>query len=69
MVFKSTGSDITQKVSKIDLPNQTTKFWHILADILGLGAYFWKSIFALKLSDRAGQFEYHETYNPIFFYL
>ena len=29
-----------QKVSKIGLPNQTSKILHILADISGLGAYF-----------------------------
>ena len=58
------SQDITKKVSKIGLPNQTTKIWHILADILGLGAYFSKPIFALKPWVRGGRFEYHEPYNP-----
>ena len=54
------SQDITKKVSKIGLPNQTSKIWHILANILGLGAYFLKPIFTLKLSVRAGRFEYQE---------
>ena len=57
------SQDITKKVSKIGLPNQTNKIWHILADISGLGAYFTKPIFVLKLWVRAGRFEYHEPYN------
>ena len=57
------SQDITKKVSKIGLPNQTTKIWHILADISGLGAYFSKPIFALRPWVRAGRFEYHEPYN------
>ena len=55
--------DIGQNVSKICLPNQTSKIWHILADISGLSAYFSKPIFALKPWVRAGHFEYHEPYN------
>ena len=55
--------DITKKVSEIGLPNQTSKIWHILADISGLGAYFSKPIFALKPWDWARRFEYHEPYN------
>ena len=55
--------NITKKVSKIGLPNQTSKIWHILAHISGLGAYFSKPIFALKLWVQAGRFEYHEPYN------
>ena len=39
---------IMKKLSKISLPNQTTKIWHILADILWLGAYFSKPISALR---------------------
>ena len=60
-----------QKFPKIDLPNQTSKIWLILADISGLDAYFSKPIFALKPLVRAGQFEYHEPYNPnnFFFHL
>ena len=58
------SQDITKKVSKIGLPNQTSKIWHILADISGLGAYFSKPIFALKPWVRAGRFEYHEPHNP-----
>ena len=42
-------------------PNQ--KIWLILANISGLGEYFSKQIFALKLWDWAGRFEYHEPYN------
>ena len=64
----SESQDINKKVSKISLPNQTTKIWHILTDISGLGAYFSKLIFALKPWVRAGQFEYHEPYNPINFF-
>ena len=77
MVFKTTSSiswfqcknqfwkiDISKKLSKIGFPNQTSKIWHILADISGLGAYFSKPIFALKPWDWAGRFEYHEPYNP-----
>ena len=61
--------DIGQKVSKIGLPNQTSKIWHFLADISGLVAYFSKPIFALKPWVRAGRFEYHEPPNPnIFFF-
>ena len=41
--------DIGQKVSKIGLPNQTSKIWHFLADILRLVAYFSKPIFGLKI--------------------
>ena len=62
------SQDITKKVSKIGLPNQTTKIWHILANISGLGAYFLKPIFALRQWVRAGQFEYHEPYNPSNFF-
>ena len=58
------SKDITKKVSKIGLPNQTSKIWHILADVSELGAYFSKPIFALKPWVRAGRFEYHEPYNP-----
>ena len=58
------SQDITKKVSKIGLPNQTSKIWHILADISGLGAYFSKPIFALKPWVRAGRFEYHQPHNP-----
>ena len=54
---------ITKKLSKIGIPNQTIKIWHIFADISGLGAYFSKPIFALKPWDWAGRFEYHEPYN------
>ena len=56
--------NIGQNVSKICLPNQTSKISHILADISGLCAYFSKPIFALKPWDWAGRFEYHEPYNP-----
>ena len=58
------SQDINKKVSKIGLPNQTSNIWHIFADISGLGAYFSKPIFALKLWVRAGRFEYHQPYNP-----
>ena len=79
MVFKSTSSisrfhhknqlctqsqNITKKLLKISLPNQTSKIWHILADISVLGAYFSKPIFALKPWVRAAWFEYHEPYIP-----
>ena len=57
---------ITKKLSKIGIPNETIKIWHIFADILGLGAYFSKPIFALKPWDWAGRFEYHEK--SLFFY-
>ena len=56
--------DITKKGLKIALPNQTSKNWHILGDISGLGAFFSKPIFALKSWVRAGRFEYHEPHNP-----
>ena len=56
--------DITKKVSKIGLPNETSKIWHILADISGLGGYFSKPIFALKPWGWVGQFEHHQPYNP-----
>ena len=64
----SESEDINKKVSKIGLPNQTTKIWHILTDISGLGADFSKPIFALKPWVQAGQFEYHEPYNLINFF-
>ena len=38
-----------QKVSKLGLPNQTSKIWHIFADISGV---------------QAGLFEYYEPDNP-----
>ena len=62
---------ITKKLSKIGIPNQTIKIWHIFADISGLGAFFSKPIFALKQWDWAGRFEYHEPYNQnnYFFHL
>ena len=65
------SQDITKKVSKIGLPNQTSKIWHILADISGLGAYFSKPIFALEPWVQAARFEYHEPHNPnnFFFHL
>ena len=44
------SQDITKKVSKIGLPNQTRNIWHFLANISGLGAYFSKTILALILS-------------------
>ena len=69
---KSTESqDIIKKVFKIGLPNQTTKIWHILADISGLNAYFSKPIFAVKPWVRARRFEYHKPYNlnDFFFHL
>ena len=56
------SQDNTKKLSKIGLPNQTSKIWHILADISGLGQYFLKPIFALKPWAQAGRFEYHEAY-------
>ena len=76
IVFKSTGSDsqsqdITKKVLNIGLPNQTSKIWHILADISGLSAYFSKPIFVFKPLAQASRFEYHEPYkqNKKFFEL
>ena len=39
-------------------------FLHFFGNILGLGAYFFKPIFALKPWVQAGRFEYHEPYNP-----
>ena len=56
--------DIGKNVSENCLPNQTSKIWHVLADISRLGAYFSKPIFALKPWVRASHFEYHEPYNP-----
>ena len=60
---------IMKKLSKISLPIQTTKIWHILADSSGLGAYFSKPIFALRPWAQAGRFEYHEPHkrNEFFF--
>ena len=55
--------DIRQNVSKKWLPNQTSKIWHVFANISGLGAYFSNPIFELKPWVRAGRFEYHEPYN------
>ena len=49
------SQDITKKVSKIGLPNQTSKIWHILTDISVLGAYFSKPSFVLKLWAQALQ--------------
>ena len=57
------SKDITKKVSKIGLPNQTSKIWHILADISGLGEYSSKPSFALKPWVQAGRFEYREPHN------
>ena len=51
-------------MSNIGIPNQSSKIWHILDDISGLGAYFSKPIFALKPWVQAGRFEYNEPYNP-----
>ena len=47
---------------QFDLPNQTLKFWHILANILESKAYFSKQILALKPWAQAGRFEYHKPY-------
>ena len=58
------SQDITKKVSKIGLPNQTSKIWHILAIISGLGAHFLKSFFVLKPWVWAGRFDYNEPYDP-----
>ena len=57
------SQDITKNVSKIGLPNQNSKIWNILADILELGAYFLKPIFVLKPWVQAGWFEYHDPYS------
>ena len=46
-------------MSKISHPNQTSKICHILTNISGLGAYFWKQIFEWKPWVR----EYHEHHN------
>ena len=43
-------------------------FLHFFGNILGLGAYFLKLIFALKPWVQAGRFEYHEPYNPNIFF-
>ena len=39
------------------------RFRHFFGNIIGLGTYFSKPIFALKPWVRAGQFEYHEPHN------
>ena len=57
------SQNITKKVSKIGLPNQTRKIWHISADISELDAYFSKQFLALKPWVQAGRFEYHEPHN------
>ena len=59
-----TGSwDIKQNVPKIGSPNQTCKFWDVLANISGPGGYFSKQIFAFEPWAQAGRFEYHQSYN------
>ena len=62
--IRTESQGTTKKLSKIDIPNQTSKIWHIFSDISELGAYFSKPIFALTPWDWAGRFEYHEPYNP-----
>ena len=54
--------NIGQYLSKFRSPNQTFKFWDILANISGLSTYFTKPIFALKPWAQASHFEYHEAY-------
>ena len=63
MVFKSTGFDSRfqpKKCPKSAFQTKTSKIWHILADILGLGAYFSNPIFSLKPWVQACRFEYHK---------
>jgi len=56
--------DIGQNVSNFAGLVWKADFVHFFGNILGLGAYFLKPIFALRPWVRAGQFEYHEPYNP-----
>ena len=56
--------DIGQNVSNFAGLVWKADFVHFFGNILGLGAYFLKPIFALKPWVQAGRFEYHEPYNP-----
>ena len=55
--------DIGQNVSNFAGLVWKANFGHFFDDILGLGAYFSKPIFALKSWVQAGRFEYHEPHN------
>ena len=55
--------DIGQNVSNFAGLVWKADFGHFFGNISGLGAYFSKSIFALKPWAQAGRFEYHEPYN------
>ena len=60
--------DIAQNVSNFAGLVWKADFQHFFGNILGPDAYFSKPIFALKPWVRAGQFEYHEPYNPNSFF-
>ena len=67
MVFKLT--DLASRFQHKNVSNFAGLVWnadslHFFGNILGLGAYFLKPIFALKSWAHAGRFEYHEPYNP-----
>ena len=40
-----------------------SRFWHILTNVSGSGAYISKLIFASNPCAQANRFEYHEPYN------
>ena len=80
MVFKLTGFNakigfenyasswnIGQNVSNFAGLVWKADFGQFFGNILGLGAYFLKPIFALKPWVQVGWFEYHEPYNLIIF--
>ena len=56
--------DIGQNMSNFDGLVWKADFGHFFGNILGLGAYFSKPIFALEPWVRAARFEYHEPHNP-----
>ena len=55
--------DIGQNVSNFAGLVWKANFVHFFGNILGLGGYFLKLIFALKPWVQAGRFEYHEPHN------
>ena len=57
------SQDIAINVSEFDLPNQTSKFWHILTNVSGFNAYVSKPIFGLKPWPQAGRFECNKPIN------
>ena len=54
--------DIFKNVLRLGEPNQTAGWKQFFIDISSNIGSFYKPIFALKPWDRAGHFEYHESY-------